>query len=331
MNEQDALFAAILDAPDDNAPRLVYADWLDEHDQPERAEFIRVQVELARLPEGDPRKEALGAREQGLMKAHGREWRKELPAWARWHCTYERGFAAEARTTAREFLKGAAGLFRRAPIRSLQLENLDGPLAAAVAASPHLEKVSVFVVRDTALTGAGWRTLLAAPGLAQVTDLRLSGGALGPAEVHVFASAPLPARLRSLTLNGCPLGDLGAGELAASPRLAGLTTLRLLNAGVGEEGARTLAASQTLANLTRLELDYNWIGDDGVKALAASPHLGKLAHLGLRHCGMSEEGVRALAESPRLTSLRTVAPGYGAGSETGKRFREILGPRYVSF
>lgn len=35
--------------PADNAPRLIYADWLDEHDQPERAEFIRVQCELARL------------------------------------------------------------------------------------------------------------------------------------------------------------------------------------------------------------------------------------------------------------------------------------------
>src|SRR5205823_3346972 len=32
----------IADAPDDDAPRLVYADWLDEHGQPERAEFVRL-------------------------------------------------------------------------------------------------------------------------------------------------------------------------------------------------------------------------------------------------------------------------------------------------
>jgi len=43
-----ALLAAIRAAPGDDAPRLVYADWLDEHGQPERAEFIRVQCQLAR-------------------------------------------------------------------------------------------------------------------------------------------------------------------------------------------------------------------------------------------------------------------------------------------
>jgi uncharacterized protein (TIGR02996 family) len=48
MFEAEALLAAIRQAPDDDAPRLIYADWLDEHGQPERAEFIRVQVELAR-------------------------------------------------------------------------------------------------------------------------------------------------------------------------------------------------------------------------------------------------------------------------------------------
>lgn len=50
MSHQAGLLRAVLDAPADDAPRLVYADWLDEHgDQPERAEFIRVQVEYAAL------------------------------------------------------------------------------------------------------------------------------------------------------------------------------------------------------------------------------------------------------------------------------------------
>jgi uncharacterized protein (TIGR02996 family) len=42
------LLAAVLDSPSDDAPRLVYADWLDEHGQADRAEFIRLQCELAR-------------------------------------------------------------------------------------------------------------------------------------------------------------------------------------------------------------------------------------------------------------------------------------------
>jgi uncharacterized protein (TIGR02996 family) len=35
--------------PADDAPRLIYADWLQDHGEEERAEFIRVQCELAQV------------------------------------------------------------------------------------------------------------------------------------------------------------------------------------------------------------------------------------------------------------------------------------------
>src|SRR5262245_58863227 len=41
-----AFLKAIAEAPDDDGPRLVYADWLEEHGDPARAEFIRVRCEL---------------------------------------------------------------------------------------------------------------------------------------------------------------------------------------------------------------------------------------------------------------------------------------------
>lgn len=41
----------IIENPADDTPRLVYADWLEDHGEPERAEFIRLQVELAHLEE----------------------------------------------------------------------------------------------------------------------------------------------------------------------------------------------------------------------------------------------------------------------------------------
>ena len=41
MSDNEAFVRAIAEHPDDDAPRLVYADWLEEHGQPERAEFIR--------------------------------------------------------------------------------------------------------------------------------------------------------------------------------------------------------------------------------------------------------------------------------------------------
>ena len=51
MIENQALLSAILADPDDDRPRLVYADWLEQHGQLDRARLIRVQIELARLPD----------------------------------------------------------------------------------------------------------------------------------------------------------------------------------------------------------------------------------------------------------------------------------------
>jgi uncharacterized protein (TIGR02996 family) len=45
----DAFMAAICDAPADDGPRLVYADWLEERGDTARAEFIRVGCEIERL------------------------------------------------------------------------------------------------------------------------------------------------------------------------------------------------------------------------------------------------------------------------------------------
>ena len=45
MTDRDALLRAICDNPEDDAPRLVYADWLDENGDPLQAEFIRLQLQ----------------------------------------------------------------------------------------------------------------------------------------------------------------------------------------------------------------------------------------------------------------------------------------------
>lgn len=49
MTDRAAFIAAICAAPDDDLPRLVFSDWLEENGEPERAEFIRVQIKLSRL------------------------------------------------------------------------------------------------------------------------------------------------------------------------------------------------------------------------------------------------------------------------------------------
>src|SRR5262245_17812978 len=86
MPDADAFLAAIRAAPADDAPRLVYADWLDDHGQPERAEFIRVQCELARRD--DP---ALRAREAELLARHHDDFAGPLAA-PHLRFQFQRGF-----------------------------------------------------------------------------------------------------------------------------------------------------------------------------------------------------------------------------------------------
>src|SRR3954463_13846563 len=106
MSQRAAFRQAILDDPDDDAPRLVYADWLDDHGEHDRAEFIRVQVERARVVEGDP---ALRPTERGRgwLRPPGAAWRKEVPSWPRrspdW-VVLRRGFVDEVRCRPATFI-----------------------------------------------------------------------------------------------------------------------------------------------------------------------------------------------------------------------------------
>ena len=81
----ESFLQAIRAEPEDDTLRLVFADWLDDHGQPERAEFIRLQIESARLDDwgegmvpfaGRP---VLTAREEELRAVWIPHWLGELP------------------------------------------------------------------------------------------------------------------------------------------------------------------------------------------------------------------------------------------------------------
>jgi uncharacterized protein (TIGR02996 family) len=74
MDSDRAFLDAILAEPDDPSVRLVYADWLDEHGQPERAEFLRNEAAISSLPENDPRRAGLLKRLRDLQSTVGDEW-----------------------------------------------------------------------------------------------------------------------------------------------------------------------------------------------------------------------------------------------------------------
>jgi len=92
IDDGPRIHRAILDEPHDNLHRLKYADWLEENDQAERAEFIRVQCELAKLELGCPNSirqasydrdtyTSLQSRERELLSDHVTvgNWLGELP------------------------------------------------------------------------------------------------------------------------------------------------------------------------------------------------------------------------------------------------------------
>src|SRR5262245_52917155 len=79
MSEREAFLRAICKNPDDDTPRLVFADWLQENGEEERAEFIRVQCEAARLAAGDGRLAGLVRRAAELQQQFGKKWLGELP------------------------------------------------------------------------------------------------------------------------------------------------------------------------------------------------------------------------------------------------------------
>src|SRR6516162_9578044 len=129
MSDHDAFLRGILENPADDSPRLVYADWLEERADP-RAEFIRVQCELAKLPPDDPKWDALEQREWDLLRQHEAAWTADIKSLVtEWQ--FHRGFVDTISLGARAFVDHAEKLFQRAPIRHTTLTRLGTSSVAA--------------------------------------------------------------------------------------------------------------------------------------------------------------------------------------------------------
>lgn len=187
MIEGDALHAAILAAPEDDTPRLVYADWLDETGQADPAEFIRVQVALARRPTLE-----LQARERALLALHEDEWLAPYqmpggPLRGGAHGQFRRGFIEIVWMTATDFRHRAEALFLGCPLRELRL---------------------------TRTTELDLGKLMEYPLLSRLAGLDLSDRKLGDAAARLVVWSPFTLGLEVLRLRGCGISDDGAARLA---------------------------------------------------------------------------------------------------------------------
>jgi uncharacterized protein (TIGR02996 family) len=135
MTDRAALIAAVLANPDDDLPRLIFADWLDEHGEPDRGEFIRVQVELSKWQAEHPdcfdeplpacsrcrRILALRSRERELFRG---EWDEELGAFASTEnpaTVWRRGFVASVALPAADAVAHLDAVLAAHPVTAVTL------------------------------------------------------------------------------------------------------------------------------------------------------------------------------------------------------------------
>jgi uncharacterized protein (TIGR02996 family) len=289
MTTRDRLLQVIMEAPEDDAPRLVYADYLEETGNEvdlARAELIRFQIETDRLPDDHP--DRLGRIEQAVRMTN-----KPKASWFGWVRNQDcfsypkRGFLDHWSCGSKEgHWEDLEDAFRHEPITEVVLFPKSGDLPSLT----------------------GW------PQFSRLRNLKLWPGTPREADVLAFLSSPHLSGLRELEYMGkrgtrVPLAGV-CRLLATLPQYAGLTSLAITSAGVRNKGAEVLAASSTLTGLRMLVLGHCGLGLAGCRALLTSSVVASLTNLNLggnlRRAADGEALAGLLAGSAHLGRLETL-------------------------
>jgi uncharacterized protein (TIGR02996 family) len=325
MSTEEAFLQDILAHPEDDTPRLIFADWLADHGDPERGELIRLQCERAagevesglpgywlenRQPRagpswfgflhgirvalrGRPRKRIPKQQAQcdvQLLQAHTARWLRGLSI----PLQFSRGFPEIVEISTHDYLRNADLLEQISPVQSVRLTSFNPPGADGEG-----------IYDDEAEQELTTR-LANHPALARWLELELVG-CPGSDNFEALLGSPHLTRLRRLVATDNEVGP-GVG-LVADERFSHLRWLDLYNSDSasgrpGNRGLIPIVTSPHLANLEYFNYGFNEATDKGVEVLASSPTMIHLRSLGLAGNGLSGEAVRALARSTTLTSLQ---------------------------
>src|SRR5262245_8052823 len=148
VTHQEAFLQDIIHHPEDDTPRLIFADWLDEYGRPECAEFIRVQIGLARGALDDPRRDGLIEREADLLAEHGTSWRAPLRALGVTKVEFRRGLIEAVQFRSTPSVEQIRAVFRVAPIRELHLWAADGGSIAGLSQLPEARRLRELTIRS---------------------------------------------------------------------------------------------------------------------------------------------------------------------------------------
>ncbi len=306
--DADALLRTIVRHPREDTPRLVYADWLEENDRPEEAEFLRVQCRLAATDATDPAYPELLDRDEELrlwLTAHVPGPRLAFPAGlsidggSHWWWYARRGFPrylsfdGTERPGARAVRALAAALkrgFEVVPARHLVVIDITLAQLAALLKQPVLSALDQFTVHLTTPTDA--EATEAARLLAKCRHLRnLSGLALS-----------------------LPVGDEGCGALAAA-HWGELDWLSLDCGGLTPDGLRALAATDWFNRVGALTL-FNGLTGETFDALARASPLERLHALTVEYPWFPAEVWETFGRTkslPALAALKIEGGDLGPG------------------
>ena len=307
--DEREFFDRIRDEPFDDAPRLIFADWLDENGEPERAEFIRVQCAIHRLPSSDPLQSELQEREGELANLHAARWQSPLTPYVI-DSDFRRGVIDRVSVDTKSFLHDGAEIFELAPVRRVRFLNIGEHLVDLVQ-SPLLRQIRELDLTNNTLGNRIPILLARSSHLTRLEALDLGFTDLGDKGLQVLAASPVFAPLRSLQINdNGHLGLPGMRAIADSPHLTSLVELDVGGNGLSAVALQPLFEGPPGDRLSRLVLTENRLGDAGVAALVASPAFARMAQrdrsLNLRRVEMGPAGARALAASPALQFVESL-------------------------
>jgi uncharacterized protein (TIGR02996 family) len=316
QTEAEAFLQRIRAYPDDDTPRLIYADWLEEQQDrmpgaTARARFIRVQIALARLEadevadpfrpnpgraERENTRLRLQAESQALLDAHGEEWVAPFRPFASGP-VFRRGFVEQVNIRARDFLRHQHPLFAAGPLRHLSLLDIGGSLAAVLQCE-YLGRLGALTIHGSHIGEALARSVAQALHLGALRVLKLSRNRFEDDAVAHLANSPVLGNLEELDLSGNEIGETGARALAASPHLGRLRRLDLHENRLGPGGAEALASSERLTSLRELRLEHNEVGGARLHSLARASDLLRTPVLDLSRNGLNAAGLQAVLTRP---------------------------------
>jgi uncharacterized protein (TIGR02996 family) len=314
-SDEQAFLKAILAAPDDDTPRLVFADWLDERgegDDAARAALIRAQCRLERLPLGSKERNKLQREAKAILKKHGDRWAKALhEAVDVRQCEFRRGFLEHVAMSATTFAQNAKKIFDAVPtIRSACFIEASNEMAR-VAKCKYLARLAALDIHELCHCGFcpihnDLRALFNTKHAASLTELNVAGDRMDWEGAERLAKSAALAKLTTLDVSNNPLGDDGVAALGKSKHLTQLVTLNLSACSFTGAGLEELGNFKNLTALRNLILRTNDITAMMLQPFVVSPLFAQLTSLDLSGNPFANAGAQVLAAAPKTAALETL-------------------------